>query len=576
MTFTRALVLVLSALIFPYSFGAAQHESKRPVKSIDHSEDEMFDVDPTLEAAVRLGSVSSQFPMFRVNQDTTALPQNEPHVRISRTNRDNMVAAWRDFRKGASPPFRQVGIGHTTDGGRTWTERLFVDTVASRTRQSDPSVAVDGEGNFYVCILSFDPIEFNGNALLVVKSTDGGKTFLPQVAAIENVSNVFEDRQIMWVDDDTLSPHAGNVYVSWTRFPQFEQSFILLARSTDGGQSFEPPVRISEGTSVQGSMPTSGPDGEVYVVWEWFDFESGVIRIDKSFDGGATFSTHVDVAPAPYIPGPGIFSGGISVFEYPTAAVDRTTGPRRGHVYVSWADYTANDADIWLSRSADGGGTWSTPVRVNDDSVANGKNQFFQWIAVDDSGWVNLVFFDRRNDPDSLFVDVYLAQSRDGGQTFENYRLTDTSFDPRINYNRDVRIGDYLGIDAHDGRIVPIYTTTHLGSQDVFVSVIDSLGIVTSVASSHHSQPTSFALEQNYPNPFNPVTIIPYSLPPEQLVSLKIYNILGEEVATLVDREQPGGSYRVHFSPDNLPSGIYFYRLTAGGISETRKMTLLR
>ncbi len=324
-------------------------------------------------------------------------------------------------------------------------------------------------------------------------------------------------------------------------------------------------------------MPTSGPDGEVYVVWEWFGASSGTIRIDKSTDGGVTFGSDVDVASAPYIPGPGEFPGGISVFEYPTAAVDRTEGPRRGHVYVSWADYTANDTDVWLSRSTDGGATWETPVRVNDDPIGNGRDQFFQWIVVDDSGWVNLVFFDRRNDPDNLLVDVYLAQSRDGGETFQNYRLTEPSFDPRINYNSGVRIGDYLGIDAFDGRVVPIFTATHLGSQDVFVSVIDSLEVISSIAPEPDAhQPNMIALFQNYPNPFNPATIITYSLPSRQFVSLKIYNILGEEVASLVEKEKRAGYHRVQFHANDLPTGTYVYRLNVGGRTVAKKMLLMK
>ena len=92
------------------------------------------------------------------------------------------------------------------------------------------------------------------------------------------------------------------------------------------------------------------------------------------------------------------------------------------------------------------------------------------------------------------------------------------------------------------------------------------------------SLPTKFELSQNYPNPFNPTTTINYDLPQQSKVVLKVYNILGQEVATLVDKEEQAGVYTVQFSPNSyrLASGIYIYRLTAGSFAQTRKMTLLK
>ncbi|MBK7630780.1 MAG: T9SS type A sorting domain-containing protein [Ignavibacteriales bacterium] len=88
--------------------------------------------------------------------------------------------------------------------------------------------------------------------------------------------------------------------------------------------------------------------------------------------------------------------------------------------------------------------------------------------------------------------------------------------------------------------------------------------------------PITFKLYQNHPNPFNPNTTISYQLPIACNVRLKIYDILGNEVATLVNEEKPSGSYNVEFTTNNLSSGIYFYRLQAGNFIETKKMILLK
>ena len=88
--------------------------------------------------------------------------------------------------------------------------------------------------------------------------------------------------------------------------------------------------------------------------------------------------------------------------------------------------------------------------------------------------------------------------------------------------------------------------------------------------------PAEFSLRQNYPNPFNPSTSIQYAIGNRQFVSLKVYDILGNEVATLVNEEKPTGTYEIDFDASNLTSGIYFYQLTAGSFSQTKKMLLLR
>jgi hypothetical protein len=88
--------------------------------------------------------------------------------------------------------------------------------------------------------------------------------------------------------------------------------------------------------------------------------------------------------------------------------------------------------------------------------------------------------------------------------------------------------------------------------------------------------PRGFTLSQNYPNPFNPETAISFTLPRTQKVTLKIYDILGREVATVVDEEKVAATHRVVFNARQLPSGLYLYKLTAGAFSETKKMVLVR
>ena len=88
--------------------------------------------------------------------------------------------------------------------------------------------------------------------------------------------------------------------------------------------------------------------------------------------------------------------------------------------------------------------------------------------------------------------------------------------------------------------------------------------------------PGSYYLAQNYPNPFNPSTKIKYSIPQLSQVTLKIFNALGEEIATLVNEEKVAGYYSVEFNAATLPSGVYFYRIQAGEFVQTKKMILIK
>ncbi|MFI5251354.1 MAG: SdrD B-like domain-containing protein [Bacteroidota bacterium] len=412
---------------------------------------------------------STPFSVYQVNPGITTQPQNEPSVRINRKNKKNMVAAFRDFRLGSSPAIRNIALSSTSDGGVTWNDQLA--TFRYMDRHSDPSVGVDTAGNFYVVTLDYyNPNSNSRNALSLRKSTDGGSSWLDPVVAVDTTLYSFHDREILAVDDGKESPNSGNAYVSWTEFGG--TGGIQCVASVDGGASFLSPVKVSVGTNVQGSMPITGPNGELYVVWT--DFTSpNQVMFAKSTDAGASFGANVVVSDLSHQPTDFMYiNGGIESFGYAVAAVDKTPSTRRGTIYVTWQSLAYGDVDVLCSKSTDGGTTWSPAVRVNNDSLSNGRDQFHQWVTVDDSGWVDVVFLDRRNDPSNILADAYFAQSRDGGVSFKNYRLTAQNFDPRINYNADVRIGDYSGIDGALGMVAMVWADTHLGNQDIFLSPI--------------------------------------------------------------------------------------------------------
>jgi hypothetical protein len=89
-------------------------------------------------------------------------------------------------------------------------------------------------------------------------------------------------------------------------------------------------------------------------------------------------------------------------------------------------------------------------------------------------------------------------------------------------------------------------------------------------------QPLTFSLEQNYPNPFNPSTTIEYTIPESGVVTLKVYNVLGKEVAALVNGRNDAGKHKIEFDASLLNSGVYFYKIESGSFVETKKMVLIK
>lgn len=364
------------------------------------------------------------------------------------------------------------GLARSTDKGLTFSDIGQVPPHARALGFSDPSLAVDGKGNFYISTIQQVPTNRGQESYMgVARSSDGGATFSPSVliGGTGPADSAFQDKELI-VADNTGGKYEGSVYMAWTEFDT-GGSHILFVRSTDGGQTFSKPLILSDARNgVQGATPAVGPDGEIYVLWLSFG-RAPELRIRKSLDGGETFEPEKVVAPftissdsaASRNCGRRALKGDIRYLELPSMAVDHSSAPTRGTIYVTYSsDPDGNNgkdvADIFVVRSTDGGETWSPPLRVNDDTTTS--DQFQPAIAVAQDGTVGLMFYDRRLDPENVSLDVFMVRSTDGGQTFEpNFRVTDRSFPvPLVAINgrnfdnlRSVcYMGDYNQIAADD------------------------------------------------------------------------------------------------------------------------------
>lgn len=377
---------------------------------------------------------------------------NEPAIAVNPRNAQQLVVAWQI----------NATVAYSTDGGQTW---ITAQGTAPKDYKisGDVSVTWDASGHAFLCYIAFDKLGTPNywahgatrNGIFVRRSLDGGKTWEPDAAAvIEHDSTPgipFEDKP--WIVADTSGRRSGNIYVGWTQFT-LGASDLLFSRSTDDGKTWSKPIKLNsvpglprdDNGALEGFAGVVGPDGTLYTIWGARDG----IRMAISHDGGATFSRDRRIIPA----GPGYFSitGVARTNGFPQIGIDARPGSSRarnagGNLYVSWSDYTNGDVDVFVSTSADHGRTWTLPVRVNNDPIHDGADQFFQWMAVDQgSGAVNLVFYDRRLDNEQ--TTVTLARSIDRGRSFTNYTLDGDAFQAEGDF-----LGDYTGITAAGNKV---------------------------------------------------------------------------------------------------------------------------
>ena len=134
-------------------------------------------------------------------------------------------------------------------------------------------------------------------------------------------------------------------------------------------------------------------------------------------------------------------------------------------------------------------------------------------------------------------------------------------------------------IDAGNPNAVYNDDDGSINDMGVYGGNVDSLRLITAIDNYNknvNQLPEHFELSQNYPNPFNPSTAIEFSLPKSELTTLKVYNILGKEVSTIVSKKLNQGSHTYQFDGKNLASGIYFYRIEAGKFQDVKKMILIK
>ncbi len=472
---------------------------------------------------------------------------NEPSIIISRKNTNNILAG------------SNIDNYYTsTDGGYTWNKAYITSNYGV---WGDPSLNVDTNGNFYFFHLS-NPQTGNWIDRIVCQKIENWNFTTDSYAGLNGTK--MQDKP--W---SVVNYNTNEIYLTWTQFDDYgtnnpnDSSVILFSKSTDGGTTWSQPKKISKfagncmdsDSTTEGAVPAIGQNGEIYVAWAY----ANKIYFNKSLDDGTTWlnqETFVcnQIGGWDYtIPGINRCNG------LPVTVTDLSNSPYRGTIYINFTDQRngTNNTDVWLVKSTDGGATWSQPQKVNNDTSQT--HQFLSWITIDQiTGYIYIIFYDRRNYTDNN-TDVYLAMSKDGGNSFENIKINETSFNP----NASVFFGDYINISAYNNVIRPIWTQLNNDQLSILTAIVDTSDFIVGINQPKKQKNIIDNKISINPNPFKDRTFISYKIHKKSNVKIILNNIYGTKIKTLKNTSQKAGKYiqEISKTANNLKNGIYFVQI---------------
>jgi photosystem II stability/assembly factor-like uncharacterized protein len=440
------------------------------------------------------------------------------------------------------------GIWKTTDGGEEWAQSQLSPWLNS--------VYFTNDSHGWIC----------GQGGSIYKSTDGGEIWDTVSGGSTDTLRciTFNTNQLWIVGDNGTLKKSRNLGANWENIQintNLNINSIFFTQSNVGWLAVDSgKIFFSSDGGVSWDEKNSITNKNLYSIFfindliGWFFGDS--LTILKTSDGGESWNLQNSGLSLP---------AGRFMSSFFT---DKTKG---------WATVGNLGSGSSLLRTTDGGQNWFL------DNPVLGTYPKTVFFSDSLTGWV---------------AGSKIVKTIDGGQNWTEQFSCSTLYDIKF-LNND--IGWAVGKDGY------IFHTTNSGinwepqigltsnhlyslscsTEDLawtvgqFRTILRTTnGGVTFIENENNSTPKDFLLQQNYPNPFNPSTRIQYAISRRQFVTLKVYDLLGKEVATLVNEEKPAGSYEVEFnsasSIKNLASGIYFYRLQAEDFVETKKMLLLK
>ena len=496
-------------------------------------------------------------PNFRPHP-TTNTTQSEVIIVRHPINQGILFAGSNAVKIG-SPLFISEGVYVSTNTGLSWYGTDTLSGAPIQYQRGDPGPTIDKDGRFIMTHLG---TASSTSGMSANYSTDNGLTW----SNTYTIASGSQDKNLAGSDDEPTSPYYGRSYCVWTPFTSTIKP-IAVSYTSNGGVSWSTPQNInnppSPYTTSQGCDVRVGPGGTVYVTWRDHGSSpyTGVrVGLGKSTNGGVNWTVTDQAFAMNGVRTTSFGSWGIRVPDFPRIDIDKTGGPRHGWIYIVTNEYNlapaGSDADVILNASSDGGATWSASLRkrVNQDPMNNGKLQFFPAIRVDESGGINIVYYDNRNILTSDSAEIYVNRSVDGGTTWEEILVSDHRFRPKpISGLAGGYQGDYIGITSGNNKVWPVWMDDATGNYQLWTAALE-LG----PSVSHTPLPNT----ENLNGPYTVNCVITPAGSPIVASETKLYWTRTTTFSNSVTMTNTGGNNWTANIPGNGSPATYRYYIT--------------
>lgn len=469
-------------------------------------------------------------PDFRLTYNPAVSDLSRNNARCIAKSGDTIHVVWGDYR---TAPARRIYYKRSLNNGSTWEQD--VELTSHPAGSGFPSIAAVGSSVH----VTYSDIR-NGHLDIYYKySSDNGLSWSPDIRLTTDPGDS---------RTSSLAVSGDILHVAFLDNRGGNQK-IFYKRSLDAGISWSDEIMISNSAVflydwINGPSISASSEN-VIIVWQ--DDHDGNLEIYSrcSSDYGDTWEAETRLT------------------NNSSSSQNASVIMLNSSVNVVWQDNRDGNFEIYYMKSTDNGFTWSTETRLTDNNAAS----TYPSVAV--SGETIHVFWQDYRDGNG---EIYYKQSNDSGISWEaDLRLTN-----------DTHLSQYVFTAASDSVVHIVWQDNRDGNEEVYYKR-KLIGSSVGIEDDDTNPPSEYELKQNYPNPFNPTTKIKFTIPSRteyysvpQIVTLKVYDVLGNEVATLVNEEKAAGSYEVEFNAARLSSGIYFYKLQAENFVETKKMLLVK
>lgn len=380
----------------------------------------------------------------------------EPSIAVNPANPANMIAVWQQDRwsNGGS---RGPGTAYSFDSGGTWTRasapmsRCAGGTGANAfERASDPWVTFAPDGTAYQAALGFNTVQDGDNAIIVSRSTDGGRTWSQPAQVRRDSIEPGNDKESITAD----RTDARYAYVVWDRLAN-NNGPAWFARTTDGGATWEAARIVYDpgaGRQTLNNVVVVQPDGALVLFFSDLPATNGggpaLLRVKRSTDKGTTWSAPITIANLQPV---GTVDPETGVGIRDGAAIGAIASGPDGTLAVTWQDSRFNGGafdSIAFAKSTDGGLTWTAPVRINGDPSVRA---LIPSVAIRADGTIGVAYYDFRSntpDPSTLLTDFWLATSSDGVTWSERRVAGPFDYAKAPFVGGRYFLGDYMGMAA--------------------------------------------------------------------------------------------------------------------------------